>query len=89
MLQNLPSMVAAHVLAPRPGMAVIDMCAAPGGKATLLAQLMRDEGTLIALDRSHSKVDGWVGGWLSEQWACSVQRAQTWDDYSHLYLTLL
>jgi hypothetical protein len=30
--QNLPSAVCAHVLDPKPGMRVIDMCAAPGGK---------------------------------------------------------
>lgn len=56
MLQNLPSIVAAHVLAPRPGARVMDMCASPGGKTTALAQLMGDQGELIALDRSHAKV---------------------------------
>lgn len=29
-LQNLPSVVASHVLAPKPGETVLDMCAAPG-----------------------------------------------------------
>lgn len=29
-LQNLPSIVASHVLNPQPGEAVLDMCAAPG-----------------------------------------------------------
>lgn len=31
MLQNLPSAVVAHVLAPPPGSQVLDMCASPGG----------------------------------------------------------
>ena len=31
MLQNLPSAVVAHVLAPPPGSHVLDMCASPGG----------------------------------------------------------
>ncbi len=31
MLQNLPSAVVAHVLAPVPGSQVLDMCASPGG----------------------------------------------------------
>ena len=39
-LQNVPSAVAVHVLAPRRGERVLDMCAAPGGKATGLALLM-------------------------------------------------
>ncbi|XP_021301026.1 putative methyltransferase NSUN6 isoform X3 [Herrania umbratica] len=46
-LQNLPSIVAAHAL---------DMCAAPGGKTTAIAVLMKDEGEVIAADRSHNKV---------------------------------
>ena len=44
MLQNLPSLVAAYVLGARPGERVLDMCAAPGGKSTAIAQLMGDEG---------------------------------------------
>lgn len=33
--QNLPSIVASHVLAPLPGQTVIDMCAAPGRSTEL------------------------------------------------------
>ncbi len=44
MLQNLPSLLAAHVVAPKPGSRVLDMCAAPGGKTTAMAQLMEDRG---------------------------------------------
>lgn len=51
MLQNLPSLLAAHVLAPRPGARVLDMCAAPGGKTTALAQLMEDRGEVGSLGR--------------------------------------
>lgn len=55
-LQNLPSIVAARVLDPQPGERVLDMCAAPGGKTTAIAILMKDKGEVIALDRSHNKV---------------------------------
>jgi len=58
MLQNLPSLTAAVVLDPTPGSRVLDMCAAPGGKTTALAQMMENRGEIIALDRSHNKVAG-------------------------------
>jgi len=32
------------------------MCAAPGGKTTAIAILMKDEGEIVATDRSHNKV---------------------------------
>lgn len=55
MLQNLPSLVAALAVDPKPGSRVLDMCAAPGGKTTVMAALMQNQGEIIALDRSHTK----------------------------------
>ncbi|KAG6607982.1 rRNA (cytosine-C(5))-methyltransferase NOP2C, partial [Cucurbita argyrosperma subsp. sororia] len=55
-LQNLPSIVTAHALDPQKGERILDMCAAPGGKTTAIAILMKDEGEIIAADRSHNKV---------------------------------
>lgn len=40
------------ILDPQPGERVLDACAAPGGKATHLAALMRNHGEIVALDRS-------------------------------------
>lgn len=50
LVQDQASMQVAHVLAPEPGMKVLDACAAPGGKTTHLAQLMQDKGEIIACD---------------------------------------
>ncbi|MBY8990043.1 MAG: RsmB/NOP family class I SAM-dependent RNA methyltransferase [Candidatus Lokiarchaeota archaeon] len=55
-IQNLASMLAAVILNPKPGDVVIDMCAAPGSKATHLAQLMKNEGTLILIDRNKARI---------------------------------
>jgi len=55
--QSLPSMVAVRELSPEPGWSVLDMCASPGGKATHAAQLMQDEGEVVAVDRSEKKVE--------------------------------
>ncbi|OIT00005.1 PREDICTED: putative methyltransferase NSUN6 isoform X1 [Nicotiana attenuata] len=57
-LQNLPSIITAHALDPQPGERVLDMCAAPGGKTTAIAILMKDKGKVVAVDRSHNKVLG-------------------------------
>ncbi|KAK3743413.1 hypothetical protein QZH41_011525, partial [Actinostola sp. cb2023] len=54
--QNLPSIIAGHVLDPQPGETVLDMCAAPGGKTTHLASLMDNKGVIVAFDKSVTKV---------------------------------
>jgi len=54
--QSLPAMLSVAALGPEPGWLVVDLCAAPGGKATYAAQLMGDEGRVVAVDRSPAKV---------------------------------
>jgi 16S rRNA (cytosine967-C5)-methyltransferase len=48
--QSEASQLIAYLLAPRPAERVLDACAAPGGKATQLAALMRDRGEVLAVD---------------------------------------
>jgi NOL1/NOP2/sun family putative RNA methylase len=55
-LQNVASMLPAIILNPKSSDIVIDMCAAPGSKATHLAQLMNNEGTLILIDRNKKRI---------------------------------
>ena len=42
--------------APIAGDKVLDICAAPGGKATHLAEIMNDEGTVVAVDSSEFRM---------------------------------
>jgi 16S rRNA (cytosine967-C5)-methyltransferase len=51
MPQSRASMLVAHVLDPRPGERVLDLCAAPGGKTTHLAALMEARGEIVAVER--------------------------------------
>ena len=55
--QGESSMLAAQALSPAAGSLVLDLCAAPGGKTTHLAQLMGNEGTIIARDVHPHKVN--------------------------------
>jgi 16S rRNA (cytosine967-C5)-methyltransferase len=49
-VQDESAMRVAPALAPDPGSRVLDLCAAPGGKATHLAERMGNEGQIIACD---------------------------------------
>jgi hypothetical protein len=50
MLQSACSFLPVLSLAPRPGERVLDMAAAPGGKTSYIAQMMKNKGVLIAND---------------------------------------
>ena len=49
-VQGESSALAAPLLQPQPGEEVIDLCSAPGGKSTHLAELMEDRGMVTAVD---------------------------------------
>ena len=44
------------LLDPQPGDRVLDACAAPGGKATHLAALMKNQGEIVAVDRNEARL---------------------------------
>lgn len=49
-IQDPSTLLAVRELEPKPGEAILDLCAAPGGKATFLAQLMNNTGRIVAHD---------------------------------------
>ncbi|MBO4853077.1 MAG: 16S rRNA (cytosine(967)-C(5))-methyltransferase RsmB [Schwartzia sp.] len=55
-VQDESSMQVAHVVAPKPGEFVLDMCSAPGGKTTHLAEMMGNKGRIVALDIYDTKL---------------------------------
>lgn len=75
--QNLPSIVCGHVLSPKPGDRILDMCAAPGGKTSHLATLMENKGLVIALDKTSKKVDKIMD--LCNKWGITCVETRVFD----------
>jgi len=55
-VQDPSTLVAPEMLQVREGETVLDLCSAPGGKTTYIAQLMRNKGRIIAQDIDPSRL---------------------------------
>ena len=58
-IQDKASCFAAEAADPRSGMTVFDVCAAPGAKTTFIAQLMKNEGSIVSVDFSLRRMRTW------------------------------
>jgi 16S rRNA (cytosine967-C5)-methyltransferase len=56
MVQDQAAQLIGLLLGPQPGETILDACAAPGGKATHLAELMRNQGRVTALELDASRI---------------------------------
>ncbi|MFB6175413.1 MAG: RsmB/NOP family class I SAM-dependent RNA methyltransferase [Candidatus Nanohalobium sp.] len=55
-VQEESASLPAHILDPQPGEKILDMCAAPGGKATQIAEKMNNKGLVVANDDSAQRM---------------------------------
>lgn len=55
-VQDESSVLVSDILEPRPGETIVDLCSGPGGKTTHIAELMEDEGLVIAVDIRRSRL---------------------------------
>ena len=58
--QEIASMVPVIVLDPQPGEVVLDLCAAPGSKATQIGQAMKNQGLLVANEMNRKRRVGLI-----------------------------
>jgi 16S rRNA (cytosine967-C5)-methyltransferase len=56
-VQDPSTLFAVDLLAPKPGERILDLCAAPGGKTTYIAQRMKNEGKVIATDSAPDRLE--------------------------------
>jgi len=56
-IQDEASQLVTSLVDPKPGERILDACAAPGGKATHIAQTMENRGEVYAVDVSKGKLD--------------------------------
>jgi len=76
-VQDESSQLVAHVVDPKPGQCVLDACSAPGGKTTHLAQMMHDEGEILAFDIHAHKLE--LIDQLALRMGITIIRAQLGD----------
>jgi len=55
-VQGVPSMTAVNVLDPQLGETVLDLAAAPGGKTTHIAQIMKNTGMVVAVEQDRQRM---------------------------------
>ncbi|MGB9959496.1 MAG: RsmB/NOP family class I SAM-dependent RNA methyltransferase [Candidatus Bathyarchaeales archaeon] len=60
-VQDKASCLAAEAASPKPGIVLLDVCAAPGAKTTYLAQLMQNRGAIYSFDYSRRRMNVWRG----------------------------
>ncbi len=55
-VQDEASQFITYLLGPRPGERILDACAAPGGKTTHAAQMMKDTGEIVAVEKDPGRI---------------------------------
>lgn len=76
-VQDESSMVVVSILDPQPGETVVDVCAAPGGKAVYIAERMDNRGIVIAQDIYKKKIELIIKE--ADRTGVTILEPRTWD----------
>lgn len=76
-VQDEASMLIAHLLNPKVGEKLLDVCAAPGGKTTHLAALTENQAEIVAMDLHPQRLDLLQGS--AVRLGCTSITTQAWD----------
>jgi 16S rRNA (cytosine967-C5)-methyltransferase len=80
-IQDASASMAALLSQAKPGMSVIDLCSAPGGKAFYVAELMQNEGNIVALDKYEAKLRYLIDG--AQRLGINIMHAEVGDARSY------
>lgn len=56
-IQTLPAILTSKILEPKENETIIDMCAAPGGKSTHIAELTKNKARIFSFDTSNKRIE--------------------------------
>ncbi|MDD4689647.1 MAG: 16S rRNA (cytosine(967)-C(5))-methyltransferase RsmB [Eubacteriales bacterium] len=76
-VQGRASAQAVKALGPTKGSLALDLCSAPGGKATLMAQMMEKQGEIIACDIYEHKLD--IISKNAQRLGIDIIKTKLWD----------
>ena len=86
-MQSLSSMLPPIILNPKENMDILDMTAAPGGKTTQIATMLKNKSNITAIEMNKIRAEKLKYN-IEKQGASSVyimeQDARKIDDFSHL-----
>ncbi|MEI8234713.1 MAG: 16S rRNA (cytosine(967)-C(5))-methyltransferase RsmB [Verrucomicrobiota bacterium] len=77
-VQDPSTLMAVELLGAQPGETILDACAAPGGKTSYLAELMRNEGHIVACDSSRCRLERMQQNLLRMNVTCAETRRVDW-----------
>ncbi|HCQ39191.1 MAG TPA: hypothetical protein DIV39_08555 [Verrucomicrobiales bacterium] len=79
-IQDPSTRIAVELLAPEPGETILDACAAPGGKSSLIAAAMNNEGQLLCTDASEKRIPRLLENLAGQHVANAATAQFDWTD---------